>query len=180
MSTMTDAVENCPRCHVRRGELPRGGWCDTCGYNPEHEDALWTQAKSSFRNGFFIGIIACSLGLILSLLSCPAQAQEPPDPSPIAAAGWCALVDGEEDEDDPGCDAGLAGALYRWERASLVAAIGSETVGLGGAWTLWVSDGGTAFAVAGGVIAPWDGEGIHVENLAPALGATLSWGRRGR
>lgn len=111
----------------------------------------------------------------------PEQLPEPEvsEQAPIAAAGWCSLRDGEREEDEPGCDAGVAGSLKRWERAALVAAIGSETLGLGGAWVLWRSPRGTTFAVAGGIIAPYDWEeGIDLSRWAPALGATLSFGQR--
>lgn len=128
--------------------------------------------------------------MILAAGVLPLEGQESPDPAPpspdvpvvarsapIAAAGWCAVRDGERGDGEPGCDAGIAGALKRWERASLVVALGGETVGLGGSWTLWRSDLGTAFAVAAGVIAPYDGDGVDLSGWSPAVGATLSFGR---
>lgn len=137
---------------------------------------------------------------IIGLCAIPAFAVEPPASVPSAGAGtfsaeektappesthpaltasaWCALRDRDEPaaELEPGCDAGLAAAFYRHGRLALVGAIGTETVGLGAAWVVWSGDGPTV-AVAGGVIAPYDGEGVYPREWAPALGVTMSWGR---
>lgn len=128
--------------------------------------------------------------LLALLLSAPALAQDPqpepeqPDTFPVAPSAWCLVVDGEDEpqgeEEDPGCDAGVAAALYRFQReprASVVGALGTWSLGAGLGWTFHRSEAGTAYGVAGGIMVPWDGEGIHVNRWGWALGATVSFGR---
>ncbi len=40
MSVSTSSSEQCPRCLVHRATLNVGGWCSTCGFNPEYERQL--------------------------------------------------------------------------------------------------------------------------------------------
>lgn len=140
--------------------------------------------------------------LALSLLAQPSQEREPPAPFPIAAAGWCVLQDRSEaslaeapeeseavETDEtvnrsgatPGCDLGVAASLYRFKRPprlSVIAAIGTETLGAGLGWLIHRTEAGTAYGVALGAVAPWGPEGIDVSEWGLALGATLSLTRR--
>lgn len=128
-----------------------------------------------------------ALALLLAAPLAAQEAQPKPDTFPVAPAAWCLVVDGkdeqtvDEGEEDPGCDVGVAAALYRFPReprASVVGALGTWSLGAGLGWTFHRSESGTAYGVAGGVMVPWDGEGIHVEEWGWSLGATLSF-RRG-
>jgi hypothetical protein len=129
------------------------------------------------------------LAIVLLLVAGPALAQEePPDAvdsdavgesepadSRLAAAGWCAVrTSSAPDEGAPGCDVGMAAALWTWRRTALVAVVGGETVGVGVAWVVHT---GPTVAVAAGVIAPFDDGGVNGSSLAPALGVTLTFGR---
>lgn len=141
-----------------------------------------------------------SIGLLLALAA-PLVAQEPPaptwpppveepaeepdaaEPEPAAigpylsAAGWCSLRSGEAAEDAPGCEAGIAAALYSRRlgeseyHVSAVAIIGESSVGAGVAWCR----GRTCAGV--GVVAVRDDAGIDTSTLAPAVGATWRPGR---
>lgn len=138
-----------------------------------------------------------ALGLALALLAAPALAQEPApaaDPFPIAAAGWCHLTDGDSDpptdpetevteDTSPGCDLGVAAALYRFRRLprlSIVGALGAETLGFGLGWTFHRTPAGTAYGVALGPTAPWGPDGIEIDRWGLSLGATLSFTRGAR
>lgn len=117
----------------------------------------------------------------------PQPEPEQPDTFPVAPSVWCLVVDSKDEqpepqgeEEDPGCDAGVAAALYRFQReprASVVGALGTWSLGAGLGWTFHRSEAGTAYGVAGGIMVPWDGEGIHVNRWGWALGATVSFGR---
>lgn len=126
--------------------------------------------------------------VLLALLAAPAIAQEPepvapPDYLPVAPAVWCVAIDGASDpeaEADPGCDAGIAAVLYRFRlepRLSIVAALGTWSLGPGVAWTFHRSATGTAYGVAVGVTVPWSDAGIDVGKPGLAVGATLSLAR---
>ena len=125
-------------------------------------------------------------------------------PSRWSAAGWCPLVSSERQDEKPEqsaeeahdeegqegaegdekvqCDAGFGAALigkdFRQGRLSLVGVLGAKTLGFGGAWTFG-RQGSHPLSVALGVVAPYDGEGVYVEEWAVALGATVAvFGRR--
>lgn len=123
---------------------------------------------------------ALAAGLLV-LLAVPAYAQEPPEPEAprIVAAAWCPVrSEDEPEEDDPGCDVGVGAALLRHGRAALVGAIGTETVGLGGAWVAHSGEQLTV-AVAVGVVAPYDGDGLRADRASLAVGATFGISPRG-
>lgn len=117
--------------------------------------------------------------------STPEFAEEHEPPSPLAGAGWC-VVRGKkksdtsktEEPDKPGCDVGAGLSLLRYKRAAWVAVLGTETLGTGVAWLAHQPKRGPAIAVAIGVVVRYDSSGIETR-LYPALGATLSFGRRG-
>ncbi len=106
-----------------------------------------------------------------------AEVAEQPEPSPLVAAGWCAVDSGEpaaaEEGDEPttGCDAGVGVALWTWRRLAPVAVIGTRTVGAGVAYLAY-----NRVAIALGVVAPYDKSGIHAGGAQLALGATFSFG----
>lgn len=140
------------------------------------------------RNRLSIGWTA--FAFLLALLATPALAQEanPPTSSdylPIAPAVWCVAIDGATDletEADPGCDAGIAAVLYRFRfepRLSIVAALGTWSLGPGVGWTFHRSGNGTAYGIAVGLIVPWSEAGIDIQEPGVALGATLSLARPG-
>lgn len=129
-----------------------------------------------------LGRMALSrLALVLPalLLAAPLAAQEAENPqpehSPIAASAWCAVHEDGREEGEPGCDAGIGGALHCWGRACLVGVLGMETLGPGASWRLHVDEEGRVYAVALGVVAPWDEDGVRVSDWAVAVGATLSF-----
>lgn len=118
---------------------------------------------------------------------------EEEEPSPLVGGVWCAAAsdpwvldepvdaDGDGELDEPAtvdaCDAGLGLALWRWKRLAPVAVVGTKTVGLGVALIAHRAASGRVFAVALGLIAPWNSEsGIHADKARLALGATFSFG----
>ena len=141
------------------------------------------------------------LAIVLALLlAAPALAQEE-RPSRFVAAGWCPVVSsgGEEgapdqpaegegaeqgeqvadqEEDELGCDVGvgvdLFGRTFASGRLSLVAVIGTSSVGGGVAWTVkdW-TPGGARVSVAAGLVASYGERGIDASRHAFALGVTL-------
>lgn len=113
--------------------------------------------------------------LLALLFAAPALAQPQAEPSRVAAAGWCALTDGEES--GPGCDLGVGASVYDWRRFHLVGVLGSETVGVGVARVVSATGDPAVIAVAVGVVAPYDDQGIDLGGAALALGATLSFRR---
>ena len=108
--------------------------------------------------------------------------EEPPAGSPLVAAAWCPLADrGDEAAAAPAvaCDAGVGLALYPWavgrgRTVSLVAALGAATVGAGVALTVGSTER-LRVSVAAGVAAPYDGDGVYVDEMEPVVGATLGW-----
>lgn len=108
----------------------------------------------------------------------PAEEPEAVEPTPaeigpyLSAAGWCSLRSGDDAEDVPGCEAGIAAGLYSKRlghgdySVSAVAIIGESSVGAGVAWCR----GKTCAGV--GVVAARDDAGIDTSTLAPAVGAT--------
>lgn len=147
---------------------------------------------------------AVALAILLALCAPAVQAQdEAPEGtpeaaeeestghrSPLIAAGWCVVSDGEEkavaddnaeteeeEPAEPGCDAGLGIALYRWRRLAWVAVAGSETLGTGVAWISYQPKSGPVIAVALGLVARYGSRGIEPK-VHLAIGATLSFGRR--
>lgn len=120
---------------------------------------------------------------LLALMATPLFAQEKPLTAHLSAAGWCAVKTGSNDKADtstdkkaakPGCDIGMAASLYEWRRLAAVAAIGTDTVGLGGAWIAQQGgEGRPTIAVSFGVVAPYDMTGISVSDWAIAVGATF-------
>lgn len=147
-----------------------------------------------------VEVVAIAVLLVLSASAVGAQeepAEIPPDstpelaeesdesPSPLAGAGWCVVRGKEksdasktEEPDRPGCDVGAGLSLLRYKRAAWVAVLGTETLGTGVAWLAHQPKRGPAIAVAIGVVVRYDSSGIETK-LYPALGATLSFGRRG-
>lgn len=127
------------------------------------------------------------LATMLLLASPPAEPPPAPDYMPVSPAAWCLVVDGYDEtdpeaEEPPGCDAGIAAALYRFKREprlSIVGALGTWSLGPGIGWTFARSESGTAYGVALGVVAPWDSRGVDVSEWGVAVGATLSLTRRG-
>lgn len=142
------------------------------------------------------------------LLAVPVSAQEIPEPveeprpSRFAAAGWCPVLWGEEQapdhaaevegeeageqdvggDEELGCDAGMGVDLYgrtvEAGRLSLVAVMGTKSVGAGIAWTVRDWSGGARVSVAVGLVAPYSEAGIDVGRHAVALGVTLGFAGR--
>jgi hypothetical protein len=119
------------------------------------------------------------LGVLL-LSALPLLAQEPaPEEKPprLVAAAWCPVRTGAPaDEDVIGCDAGVGAALVRWHRAFLAGVVGSKTVGFGLGWTAYRGPS-MIVAVAAGIVAPYDEQGVRADGAALALGCTFSPGR---
>jgi hypothetical protein len=124
--------------------------------------------------------------VVLLLAQSPAEAPTPPqaEPSRVAAAGWCALHDSSSEADaesdssrSPGCDFGLAASVYDWRRFHLVGVLGAETVGVGLARVVSAEGDSRVIAVALGVVALYDDQGIDTGSATLALGATLSFRR---
>jgi hypothetical protein len=123
----------------------------------------------------------------LLLASPPAESPTPPraETSRVAAAGWCAIHDSSADPDtisddtprSPGCDFGLAASVYDWRRFHLVGVLGAETVGVGLARVVSAEGDSRVIAVALGVVALYDDQGIDMGSTTLALGATLSFRR---
>lgn len=145
------------------------------------------------------------VGLAVAL---PAVGQEAAEerPSRWAAAAWCPIVSGSEEQppdppaegegveqgdqageveqDEPGCDAGigvdLIGRTWPSGRLSLVGVVGTRSVGAGVAWTVKDWFGPARVSVAAGIVAPFSDAGIQLEDHAFALGITLGLGRPAR
>ncbi len=49
MGVSTSASELCQKCRVHRAPLSPGGWCPTCGFNPEHEAKIAELEKDRER-----------------------------------------------------------------------------------------------------------------------------------
>lgn len=118
----------------------------------------------------------------------PATAEKPPaaPTSPLVASGWCIVKSSSTKKDPaasatkdtagPGCDVGVGAALVSRGRFSLVAAIGTKTIGTGIAWTAYkpTPQFPRAIAVAIGIASSWDSTGIG-HKIYPVIGATVSF-----
>jgi hypothetical protein len=116
---------------------------------------------------------------------------------PVMPAAWCAVksrkadVPPVPDPEEPavetltpstevGCDIGAALRLWGWaeNRVVAVGVLGTESVGFGLAIVPYRPRSGMVGAVAVGIVAPYDAEGIYSDGVAVAVGATLSFVRR--
>lgn len=161
---------------------------------------LWDRLHYRLARVIAGALVALAVGM-------PAAGQEEGAGSRIHAGAWCTFSDSEkqvspdpaaeleggdgegeeaegdqEDVADVGCDAGVAASLigrdFRQGRLSLIGALGAKTVGVGAAWTFG-RQGIYPMSVAVGVVAPYSGEGIHGDEWAVAVGATVAvFGRR--
>lgn len=112
---------------------------------------------------------------------CALRSERRPDaPQPAAEEpdGVAEEADQQEvAEEEVGCDAGVAAALigkdFKQGRLSLVGALGTKTLGIGGAWTFG-HVGGRPLSLALGFVAPYDADGIYTDRRAVVLGATVS------
>lgn len=187
-----------PPRHGRHGDSTEGR-CGVSYREVERQIAGIRGRRRGVQFGLLVVLLLLS-GMVLGGLLCSASAQEPPaptwpppveepaeepeavEPTPepelaaigpyLSAAGWCSLRSGDDAEDVPGCEAGIAAGLYskRLNRGdysvSAVAIIGESSVGAGVAWCR----GKTCAGV--GVVAVRDDAGINTSTLAPAVGAT--------
>lgn len=115
--------------------------------------------------------------LLLALILAPAAVAEEDAPSRLTAAAWCEVQRGSGD-DTARCDIGMGIGLWgrdlrEGRRVSVVAMIGTETVGAGIAWT--VGAGRAAVSVGVGVTVPYGEGGIDPAGWHPAVGATWGW-----
>lgn len=141
----------------------------------------------------------CVLAAVIVMLPLPCAAQETDEPaeetttsqetSPLTAAAWC-VVKGHRDptnaSDDEsseatvfsGCDLGAGLSLYRHRSWAGVFVLGTQTAGIGIAYVAHRPKTGPVIAIAVGIVVPYDSRGLYAGEWAPAVGATLSFGRR--
>lgn len=111
----------------------------------------------------------------------PGRRDHAPDPATDGEGGQQEEQVGQEpDDEDVGCDGGLGlgliGRDFSQGRLSLVAVVGSKSVGVGAAWT--IGEWQRPVSVAVGLVAPFDSGGVYLEGAALAVGATVGLGGR--
>lgn len=115
----------------------------------------------------------------------------------LVAAAWCPILkertpsvsistpdENEEVEDESGgvnptksgCDKGIGASLWtspRFPKVFIAGAVGLKSVTIGLGWLAYSGD--VTIAVAFGLMAPFDGKGIYLGEVEPAIGATFGF-----
>lgn len=132
----------------------------------------------NFKLVAFLLILFFSSGMLFAENTPPVSGEEGSSfLNNTVGASWCVLRQKEATNNPPKCDVGIGSVLYSFSpRLALAGAIGSKTLGFGISWRI-----GQAFkqplAVVLGAVVLWDGDGIYLDEIYPALGITLKFGK---
>lgn len=110
---------------------------------------------------------------------CPIQKKRPPSASistPDENEEEEERATSESDPIESGCDKGIGVSLWssnRFPKVFIAGAVGLKSVALGLGWLAYSGD--VTIAVAFGLMAPFDGKGIYLGEVEPAIGATFGF-----